>query len=122
MTQKTVEMLVNEYRFSSCAASTALILAIFALAAVGFDYYAKESSVNPHIEYLVGILLGGTLILSLASMVLSTYHVVRARGRLSDWFPFLLITWALPYVGISIYLGGANIVNFFFAKASKNRG
>lgn len=116
MVQKTVAMLMGKHRILSCAASVALVLQVLAFAAVGLDYLTQAIAVRPHLERIVGLLLGGALVLSMISMVFCTYHAVRARKHLNDWGLFLLITWIIPYVGISIYLGGANIFYILLAR------
>jgi uncharacterized membrane protein len=100
--EKTVDVLMAEYRWSARLSAASLIsfcasLAVIAL--VGGD------TGRDGLEFLIGCLLGLTLISSFLAMLLSTFGVVRNRGRLADWGMFLIFIWFIPYLGIALYLG-----------------
>jgi hypothetical protein len=107
--KRTVDMLMDEHPLISRAASIALVSMVSALLVAtvaglfdGADGYAWVSTT-------MGALLGITLVLSLVTMVGATFFVVRQRAALIDWTLFLAVTWLIPYLGISLFLGGANL-------------
>jgi uncharacterized membrane protein (DUF485 family) len=112
---RAIDMLLEQHRVVSNISSIALVALVLGMIFVAiqqaFGSPRIETSVDAN-ALPVGLLLGTTLVLSLLSMVLSTFYVVRRRRDLTDWGVFLAIVWIIPYVGISAYLGGANILSF----------
>lgn len=108
MPSKSVDMLMEECRLISNFSSVALISLVLAIIIFSIDLMA--SGLGASIEVVMGALLGVTLLLSFFAMATSTFHVVRKRKSLEDWKVFLAIVWIIPYFGVSVYLGGANLL------------
>ena len=112
MKHRSIEMLLSKHRLISNLSSIALIslfLAILILAASGLDGNGKFSD---QVGSIMGLVLGAALVFSLLSMIGATFYVIRHRASLSDWKIFLVIAWLIPYFGVSIYLGGGNLLTF----------
>lgn len=110
--KRTVDMLIEEHQVVASFSSIALVSMVLAVLVIGISqlFSGAPFDVSHPIGFIIGLLLGTTLILSLLSMMVATFFVVKARREVSDWGSFLVITWVLPYIGISAYLGGANLL------------
>lgn len=110
--KRAIDILLNEHRIVSTSSSVALvslILAFLAIGSVQLLHIGGHESLHPA-NVFIGLLLGVALVFSLISMITATFAVIRRRRELCDWGSFLIIIWALPYIGISIYLGGSNLI------------
>src|SRR3989339_1994000 len=111
--KRSVDLLNSEHRFVSALASVSLLSLIVALLVIGVFSIALngEQPTSDHVlNKVIAALLGITLIFSMAAMFLGSFFVVRARNNLCDWGSFIAIAWLIPYIGISVYLGGANLL------------
>lgn len=116
--KRAVDLLKDEHRFVSALASVALLGLVVALLVIGAFSVALNGAqpASDHVlNKVIAVLLGVVLIFSMAAMFLGSFFVVRARKNLCDWGSFIAITWLIPYIGISVYLGGSNLL-----KAWKN--
>lgn len=112
---RAIDMLLEQHRVVSNLSSIALVALVLGMVFVAAQqvFGSPRIGTGPDAVALpVGLLLGTTLVLSLLSMFLATFYVVKGRRDLTDWGVFLAIVWIIPYVGISAYLGGANILSF----------
>ena len=82
-----------------CALAGSLVL----IAIIGGSTTVKE------LEFAVACLMGVFLIASISAMIGATVQVVRNRRQLADWRMFLIFIWAIPYMGITLYLGTCSI-------------
>lgn len=57
--------------------------------------------------------MGVFLIASISAMIGATVRVVRNRRQLADWGMFLIFIWAIPYMGITLYLGTCDVYRRF---------
>lgn len=112
MKTRAVDMLLAKHRIISGAASLALasFLAAGVVIALNAGFGGGKDVLFFNIEEIAGFLIGLTMALSLFSMAASTFYVIRHRRSLNDWGAFLAITWAIPYVGICVQLGGSNLL------------
>jgi hypothetical protein len=109
--KRTVDMLIGEHPLVANLASFALVALILALLAVGAMGLSGSSPDPDHLmSTVIGLLLGATLVMSLVVMASATFFVIKKRHEIIDWGSFLAITWLLPYIGISVYLGGSNLM------------
>lgn len=115
--KRAIDLLRDEHPLLSMLASVALLSLIAALLVIGaFSVVLNGAEPTPDhfLSKIIAVLLGTTLVLSLTAMLLGSFFVVQERKNIADWGLFIAITWLIPYVGISVYLGGSN-----FAKAWK---
>ena len=110
---RAVDLLVYENRFISNISSIALIsfmLSIFLATFASMSGLDDPKYSGHPISLTIGITLGVVLILGLLAMVMATWKVLQKKNETEDCGLFLVIVWAIPYVGIAVYLGGKNII------------
>lgn len=110
--RRTVIMLIEDHRIAANLASAALLSLVLALLAIGVNHQllSAPSDASHPANILIGLFLGTTLIFSLLSMIIATFFIIKKRREVTDWGTFLVIIWAFPYIGISTYLGGVNLL------------
>lgn len=118
---RTVHFLVAEHRFVANTASLALLscVAAFALIAI-VGGFGLDQSPDAVLSKIIGALLGGALVPGLFAMVIATWRVLGRRDGLIDWGLFLALVWLAPYLGIAVYLGGANLLHALRVKRSRD--
>lgn len=114
--KRTVDMLMDEHPLISLAASMSLASLVTALLVATVAGLVESVAGHGWVGTTMGVLLGITLVLSLVAMVGVTFFVVRQRASLIDWPLFLAATWLIPYLGISLFLGGANLRRAMIAR------
>jgi len=117
--KRAIDLLTAEHPVVSMLASIALftlIAALLVVAAFSVVLNGADPGAGHPSSRVIALLLGVTLVTSLMAMILGSFFVVRERKTVADWGAFIAITWLIPYIGISVYLGGSN-----FAKVWKGR-
>lgn len=104
--KKSVDVLIERDQFVSGMASAALIFLIIAFIVILVN---ELMFALPNLELVMSILFGAVMLMSLVAMIGATFRVVRWRHELVDAYMFLFIVWIIPYLGISIFLGWANL-------------
>lgn len=111
--KKSVVMLTEKARLISLIASMSLILLVVSLILIIVYEFFFQSLV---LEKILFSAFGSVMVMSLVAMIAATYKVVSCRNELGDPYYFLFIIWVVPYVGISVFLGGANILRILRSK------
>jgi hypothetical protein len=107
--KRSVDMLMDEHPLISRAATISLASLIIAIVVATVAGLVVGAAGDGWVSTTMGVLLGITLVLSLVAMVGATFFVVRQRAALVDGTLFLAVTWLIPYLGISLFLGGAHL-------------
>lgn len=109
---RTVDFLVANHRFVANAASLAFLSFVGALALIALiGGFGLDPNPDALLSRVIGVLLGGAMVPGLFAMVAASWKVLRRREGLIDWGLFLALVWLVPYIGIAVYLGGANLLH-----------
>lgn len=110
--KRSVDILISNNRFVSNTASCAFVLLICALIIVAIE--AATGSTDIRVSGVLSITIGTILLIhmicALVTMVAVTWIVLVRRREIVDWGMFLAITWLIPYIGVTTYLGGSNLL------------
>jgi hypothetical protein len=108
---KSIELLLENNRIVSNIATVSLVLIIVSLmlAFFGGAFSSTPILVEKPIHTITACFLAMVLALSLYAMIWTTIIILRERSRLNDWGIYLVLIWVIPYFGVSICLGGANL-------------
>lgn len=112
MGHRTIDMLLVKHRLISNLSSIALLFIFVAILILATSGFGNPERFLDQVEGAMGLALGAALVFSFLSMIGSTFYAILHRASLSDWKIFLMVTWLIPYLGVSLYVGGANLLAF----------
>lgn len=96
----------------SVASLCALVVSLLLMAIAGPATEVRA------LELAIASGLGVVLSSSFIAMLLSTVHVAKERRNLTDWGMFLIFIWVIPYMGITLYLGGVSLLKYIRGERS----
>lgn len=108
--KSSVSYLIENHRAISWIASVACIGFLGSLLVSGVRGISKDIIPIEIFELLIGAFLGAVLVLGFLAMVMSTWVVSSSRRKIHDWGIFLCVIWLCPFLAVSVYLGGLNLV------------
>lgn len=104
---RSTEMLLRDHPVLSWIASSALLSFMCVAFLVSLECV---SLIDLGEGYPVIFFLGVTLLGGAFCMLCATFHVIRKWRELDDQLVFLLVTWAIPYMGVALILGGPRLI------------
>lgn len=105
--------------FVTFLALVAFLSLITALIAVPFGY-GELSDERGVVSIVVSISLALVIIISLVLMIYTTGVVIKSRSKISSWGWYVALIWLFPYIAISVYLGGAEVLRLTNVGRSRN--